>query len=261
MRASEPLVRLLGEAEHPARLAPPQVVEDAGLAGDVDRVLAHGLELADPGPAAPVVVAQQETAVEEDAELADEIPDLAHLLGRDERAAAREDGEALVQQALGRGQEPVAPVDRAPEGALPLGQVARAAAQQCEREPLQQHLDPEQRDAGGRQLDREREMVEPAAELAHGRRARRGRRVAGGRRPFREQHCRVVVAERGNEEHVLAEHPQGRAARRQERHARRAGDELREGGSRGGHMLDVVEQQQAVAVGEDVDDGAQRGLA
>ena len=91
---------------------------------------------------------------------------LAHLLGCLDRAAAGEDGEAGEEALLSAAEQVVRPRDRRAQGALPLGEVARASAQ--EREPLlepissaagEQHLD-----ARRGELDRERQVVEPAAD-------------------------------------------------------------------------------------------------
>ena len=57
---------------------------------------------------------------------------LAHLLGRLERAAAGEDGEAGEEALLFWREQVVRPVDRRAQGALALGEVARAAASGAE---------------------------------------------------------------------------------------------------------------------------------
>ena len=64
---------------------------------------------------------------------------LADLLGRLERAAAGEDGEAGEEALLLGAEQVVRPVDRGTQGALPLGQVAGAAGE--EREPLLEPLE------------------------------------------------------------------------------------------------------------------------
>ena len=83
-----------------------------------------------------------------------------------ERAAAGEDGEGPKEALLLLGEEVVAPLDRRSQRLLP-GVCVAAALEQVEplREPLQDLLGREHLRAGGRELDREREQVETAAEL------------------------------------------------------------------------------------------------
>ena len=82
-------------------------------------------------------------------------------------------------------EELVAPVDGRSQGLLALGEVARAAAQEAEPvvEPVAQDLRREQPEAGGGELDRQRQAVEPAADLRDGgRRCRPSARSPGRRR-------------------------------------------------------------------------------
>ena len=82
----------------------------------------------------------------------------------------REHRQQLEQALLAGLEELVAPVHRRPQRLLALGEVAGTAAQQAEPvvEPVAQHLRREQREAGGRELDRQRQAIEPAADLRDG---------------------------------------------------------------------------------------------
>ena len=66
-------------------------------------------------------------------------------------------------------EEIVAPRDRVAQCLLPLRQVARPAREQGQPEiqPVEQRLRREQLDPGRRQLDRQRQPVEPLADLRH----------------------------------------------------------------------------------------------
>ena len=85
-------------------------------------------------------------------------------VGRGPAGEHREPAEGL---AFGRVQEAVAPVDRCAQRLLTRGRIARAAAEHIQRarESAVQLFDPEQPGAGRRQLDGERQSVEPLANL------------------------------------------------------------------------------------------------
>ena len=78
-----------------------------------------------------------------------------------EREAAGEDGEAPEERLLVRGEQVVAPGDRVAHRLLPGRQVAVAARQerQAPLQPGQQCRRREDLDAGGGQLDRQRQAV------------------------------------------------------------------------------------------------------
>jgi hypothetical protein len=80
---------------------------------------------------------------------------------------AREAGEDGEEALLGGRQQLVAPVDRRAQGLLALGEVARAAAQRAKAaaKPLPERVQGEDAQAGGRELDREREAFQPTADL------------------------------------------------------------------------------------------------
>ena len=94
---------------------------------------------------------------------------VANLLGRVDVEAPGEDRQPAEQLLLVVGEKVVAPVDRRAERSLPFGRVAGAAAEEGQA-LLQAFLklggceDPR---PGGRELDCEREIVQPATDLAH----------------------------------------------------------------------------------------------
>ena len=83
-----------------------------------------------------------------------------------ERAAAGEDGETGEDALLLGREQPVRPVDRRAQRALPLGKVARAPRQEWQPllEPREQRGKRKDLDSGSGELDRERQAVEPAAD-------------------------------------------------------------------------------------------------
>src|SRR5919201_1140113 len=118
-----------------------------------------------PSSARSTVVAAEQALVDEGGEVVER--GVADVFGRLEGAAVRENREAREQALLGRREELVAPVDRGPQRLLALGQVARAARQQLEP-PAQASLERARRqqlDARGCELDRQRQPVQPPADL------------------------------------------------------------------------------------------------
>ncbi len=117
-----------------------------------------------------------------------------HLGGGLGGPAVHEHRRDLQQRPLGVVQQPDAPLHRGPQGALPLGQVHRARPERVQRrgQPAEQGVRVEQPGAGGRQLDRQRQAVEPPADLRHRRRVALGEGEAGPRRagPVHEQRHR-----------------------------------------------------------------------
>ena len=205
---------------------------------------------------------------------------LAERLDRLEREPRGEHAEILEQLALRVGEQAHAPVDRRAHRAMPFGKVAHGRRQQRQA-PLQTL-----RDAGGaqdahlrrRELDRQRQPLEPAADVGqvagvlggdvevgvdrprpvdeqrHGGRARRAvqarRPIAGRRR------------QRRHLEHALAADAQHDAARHQERRRRRDRVQPHEHGCGIHDLLEVVEHDQHPAIGEGVGDALlERGFA
>ena len=105
--------------------------------------------------------------------------------------------EAREERLLLRQQQVVAPGDRPAQRLLARGEVLRAARQQ--RQPLveaaQERRRRERPHPGRRQLDRQRQAVQPDADLRHGRRVHVAEGEVGGRaaRPLDEQPHRLGV--------------------------------------------------------------------
>ena len=139
---------------------------------------------------------------------------VADLLGRLEDPAAAEDAEPDEQALFLVVEQLVAPLDRRPQRLLALGQVAPAGGE--ERQPVLQpaeqlvrleHLHP-----GGRQLDRERQAVEAAADLGQPAVVAAEARQHG-LRPLPEELDRRRLRERRERELALARDPERLAAR------------------------------------------------
>jgi hypothetical protein len=92
----------------------------------------------------------------------------AHLLGRFQCAAAGENGQAGEESLLLLGEELVAPVDRGPQRLLACLGISAALEQ---IEPLGKALQDlgrgEHAGPGRSQLDRERQIVKPTAQLGN----------------------------------------------------------------------------------------------
>ncbi len=132
----------------------------------------------------------------------------------------------------------MAPRDRRPQRRLARIGVA-AAPEQVEpgAEPLEDLRRRERRRARGRQLDRERERVEPPAQLGD----------LVGRlelRPLAEQRHRLGGGERRHGELDLAVDAQALAARDEDGEVRARGDERGQLGRRRDDLLEVVDEEQ-----------------
>ena len=121
-------------------------------------------------------------------------------LGRIETEASGEDAQACEHRLLLRVEQVEAPVERRAQRLLALGPVARAAAEELEPLPeaREQRLRRQQLDAGRGELDRERQPVEPHAELRDRRRVlvRHGEARRDGPRALEEERHRLVPRER-----------------------------------------------------------------
>ena len=225
------------------------------------RVLADRLELTEPGLALDAVPLPDEALVDERRErlerFAERHPLAGHRVRELERAPAGEDAEAGEERLLGRLEQVVAPLDRVPQRALALGQVAGAAGQQVEPllEPAQDRLRVEQLHARGRQLDRQRQTVEPAADRGDGLLVL-GRELEAGLDRLRtieeelhrgnvgERHVPARQIERRDRKLVLLAKMQRRLARHEHLHRGRRGQNLVDERGRGQHLLEVVEHEQ-----------------
>ena len=172
----------------------------------------------------------------------------ADRLGRLERAAAGEHGEAREQVLLGRREQVVAPRDRRAQRPLPLGRRPRAAGEQGQPllEPFEQGRRREHLHARGSQLDRERQAVEAPADL--GDLAVRGEVGATASGPLHEQLHRFPLAQRVDRDLPLAVDVQRLAARHEHGQTRTRADRLGDAGGRVEQMLEVVEHEQQALV-------------
>lgn len=140
---------------------------------------------------------------------------------------------------------PAAPSSRAPRSAAPL-RAAAAASPSSEQGGRREKFD-----AGGRELDRKREVVETAADLEHSlpvaveREARED-----GARPLCKQLQRLDFLQRRDLILVLGGEMERRSARREHLQARRRREQLGRDGSGGLEVLEVVEQQEKLLLAQ-----------
>ena len=225
-------------------MAPAHVV---GLVGRVefgDCELADGLEHHE-----PLVPPPEQALVDERLDEIRVSP--GHLLDRLERGAAAEDGEPPQKPPLVLGQQLVAPADRRLEGALPLGQVTGARDEEREPlvQPLEQRVRREYPDARRGELDREGQVVEPTADL-------RADRVVDidvlgrHRRPLPEQLHGGRLGQRRQRVLPLGGDAQQLAARHDRTHSRTRREQRRDVAGGPDHLLEVVQQEQALGVPE-----------
>ena len=158
-------LRRLGQLDEVLRMAAPQLVGLPAPFELLERVLTDRLEHREPA----VCDAAEQAAVHEGGEDRKQIRAVVgtNRLDGVDRAAAREHREPREQDALGLGEERVAPVERRAKRLLPARKIARAACEHVERlfEPLHHPRRRQQLAARGGELDRERQPVEPPADL------------------------------------------------------------------------------------------------
>ena len=155
-----------------------------------------------------------------------------------------------------RVQQLVAPLDRRAQGLLPGGRVARARGQERQAlvESSEELVRAEQRDACGGQLDRERQAVQPPADLAD--RLGRPESVLHSRGSLDEQGDGVAVRQRLDRVALLRFDLQRLPARDQRLRVGRLRQERRDR-RRGLHdLLEVVEQEQQALAPDVVAHGA-----
>jgi hypothetical protein len=169
--------------------------------------------------------------------------------------------QAPEQPLLRPGEQVVAPLDGAPQRLLPLRQIAGPAGEQIEpmfdaRAKFTRRQDLH---AGGCQLDRERQPVEPAADVHDRLGVPRGQREvrASGRRALHEQRDRRRLhqhrrrggtrdrqRQRRDVEFVFAVDVQDHPAGDEHGQHRTGVEQLAHQRAGGGHLLEVVDQQQ-----------------
>ena len=161
-------------------MPPAGALELAGRVELLERVLADRLEHPEARLAVGVLAQpQQQALLDERVEVFEGVARAVRVAdgrGRLEPEAADEDGQAPEQRLLPLEQQVVAPGDRVAQRPLALVGVLGAAGQQGQPlvEPAQERLRRERAHPRRGQLDRERQAVEPAADLRDGlRRSRR----------------------------------------------------------------------------------------
>ena len=200
-------------------------------------------------------------------------------LNRCQRDATLEDGQAGQQPLLLLGQQRVAPVERGAQRLLACRQIARAAGEegQATVQARQERRQGEELGARRGELDRQRQAVEAAADGGEGRHVGicRGEARVGGLRPFEEEGgsgelrqvgegSRLLRLRQGqgrDEEFVLAPDLQRHPAGHQELHSRAGGEKLGQGGHGRDDLLQVVEDEQDLAVAQQGDQRVGLGLA
>ena len=269
--AAERLVGLLREAGELECVATDNVVLLAGLCELLAGVVADGGEHREPGFAARVVHLLEQAAVDERREPFECIePEVggrrADALRGVQCAPVREDGQSSVQLPLTLREEVVAPRDRVAERALPLRERRTGPRRQVEPalQPLEERLRRKHFAPGGRELDREREPVEPHADLCDRTNIRVRHLEVGpdGTRTLDEQPRRVRLQERlrcrrsgGKPQRrdgilALARDMERLAARDQERQARARRHKLEDRAGGGRDLLEVVHQEQCLSFAE-----------
>ena len=201
-------------------------------------------------------------------------------LDRSELEPAGEHRQAAEKQPLVGLEQVVAPLERRLEGLLAGRRGVAPGAQHAEAvvQSLGDDGGTECAEPAGRQLERERQAVQPDADAGDvgGVLPVQRKLRCGCRRPVDEQPdgleaeevvrlellAQVGDGERGHPEHDLAGDAQGLAARRDDGQARRRPEErVDERRARSQHVLAVVHDEQEGARGEEVDEGADDLLA
>ncbi len=178
---------------------------------------------------------------------------------RARREPALEHCEAPVQRAVLGRKDLVAPRQGRCERALPFRKVVGARGAEPDVDLRRQVVHGEHPSPRGDDLDREREAVEVAAELAHDLLVGlvEPETTVGRAGALDEQLDGRVFVERVDDQDALVREMERRAARAQDDEAARPLDELRHERRRRRQVLEVVEDEQELPVAEVV---VQRGL-
>lgn len=235
------------------------------------RVLAHRLQQEAPGLTAPNLFhAEQVVALERrDALQHVEVASVgrgAHRLDRREVAAPGKHRQAAEQRLLRRREQVVTPGEGRAQRALPRRQIERPTGQELQPslQARQQRVRRRDPDAGGGQLQRERQSVHPPADRRHRRgvpfgeneiRLDRRRRLHeqgdGGvrrERVQRRQALRVRRHQGGDGDHAFGPQAQRRSAGHDYGQPGTGGDEIGQQRRGRGHLLEVVQQQEHLAI-------------
>ncbi len=173
-------------------------------------------------------------------------------IARVQRAAADEDRQ-LSEHPLFRGAElAVAPGDCRAQRAMPIRSIALTAAQQLESESLQDGARSEQPGARRGELDCQRQLIQSCAQLAN-----RGRVVRGqlegridGASSIHEQRDTVGFRQRLDVQKLLQSQVEWLATGHQQPYGWAFLQQARQLDCRRLQLLHIVEDQQAVALGE-----------
>ena len=237
----------LRQADEVLEMPAPCLVALVGRTQPLEGVVAHELKQ---GEARLVGLALRDKAlVDKRGEpLQDGSFDTADGFGRRKRAPACEHAE-LREEPLRIGVEQVvAPVERQAEGPLVPRRVAAPAGEELEAisEPGEERHRRKQLGSRRGELDRERQAVEPYAQLGDRGRILLGQGEAriGGLRARDEELRRLVLGERRHGVLVLCSKVKRRAARHDHSQSRRCNEEPRHQRRGREHLLEIVDQQQ-----------------
>src|SRR6476660_2924261 len=182
---------------------------------------------------------------------------VAHLLRRLERAAAAEDRQSLEQEPFLFVEEVVAPCDGRAQGLLPRIYAATCLEQvEPPRQAVEQLLRREHGDPGSGELERERQVVEPGAQLVDDRAGLETR--VDGLRPRDEEIGRIPSLEWRDGIGLLARKSQQLSARHEELKVPTGGEQPSELVRCIDQVLEVVEHEQEPAVADAVDKAISR---
>ena len=194
----------------------------------------------------------------------------ADTLDRPRAGAAAEHGQPAEQNGLFRAEELVAPGQRSTERPVPIRNVERPARQQRQPvvEPSRDLVDPEPAHARGGELDRQRQPVEPCADLGDRRRilgrhqeVRHDARDAIDEQPGCVGLERARLVEGRHRVQALTRQPKLGLAGGNDRQARGNGEEVRQQRRRLEHVLEVVDDEQALSRPEVIGEDGLGGLA
>jgi hypothetical protein len=162
-----------GEVEHHMSV---RFARRIGLTGRLERCdaeRANRLQQAESRFAAHVALAPHEASLDQSAQSLEDVHAArdapADGFGRLEREATHEHGKAPEQSLLGSREQLVTPANGSTERLMPFGQIARTTLEQIEppTQSGEQCLRREEPDPRRRQLERERQAIEPCAQFCH----------------------------------------------------------------------------------------------
>ena len=181
-------------------------------------------------------------------------------------AGTREDRHHIEQPPFLLGEQVIAPLDRPPQCPLPFRQIAGTSAEDVElaAETVAEVVGCEDGESGRRQLDCQRHAFQAGNYLGDDRRVGLGQGEARQHRagPLGEESNRLGIFDLlegcgriwdrqwWDREHLLAAYPQRLSARHQGDQAGTVLEQLGDPGGGLGHLLEVVEDQQPLAVTE-----------